>query len=82
MAMTVFVPVPMSLAPMLRFALPSAKSLTTTVAGGPPPPAIHTAPAIPTPRRHGPSPGGRLRAAAQPNSRAPRSRHSRNPLLV
>src|SRR5512143_4126727 len=50
-AIIVLVPVPMSLAPMFRLALPSEKSLTTTVEGGPPPPAIQSALAIPTPRR-------------------------------
>ena len=38
MAMTVRVPVPMSLAPMFRLTLPSEKSLTMIVAGPPPPP--------------------------------------------
>lgn len=49
-AMTVLVPVPMSLAPILRLTLPSEKSLTITVEGGPPPSANQRQLAIPTPR--------------------------------
>lgn len=51
MAITVLVPVPMSLAPMFRFTLPSAKNLTVAVLGGPPPPAAQSPAATPTPRR-------------------------------
>ena len=75
----VFVPVPMSLAPMFRFALPSAKSLTMAVAGGLPPPPCHMPPATPTPRLICDGAGVRARASAQPNAFAPFCRQSAEP---
>ena len=55
MAMTVFVPVPRSDAPMFRLTLPSANSLTMIVDGGPPAPPCQRPAATPTPLRTGPS---------------------------
>src|SRR4030042_3577889 len=83
-AMTVLVPVPISLAPILRLALPSEKNLTATVEGGPPPPANHKPLATPTPRRICPLSfiSSFFLASFHPKALAPSSRHFLRPVGV